>query len=59
MAQAEGGSVTDYPKIAKVIKNRQVSGMTMGFDSVLFYRLNTYAINVTQKQEAGKTRTTT
>ena len=52
MAQAEGGSVTDYPKIATVIKNRQAAGMTMGFDSVLFYGLNTYGINVTQKQEA-------
>jgi uncharacterized YceG family protein len=52
MAQAEGGSVTDYPKIATVIKNRLAAGMTMGFDSVLFYGLNTYGINVNQQQEA-------
>jgi UPF0755 protein len=52
MAQAEGGSVTDYPKIATVIKNRQEAGMTMGFDSVLFYGLNAYGINVDKQQEA-------
>jgi UPF0755 protein len=52
MAQAEGGSVTDYPKIATVIKNRQAAGMTMGFDSVLFYGLNAYGINVDKQQEA-------
>jgi UPF0755 protein len=52
MAQAEGGSVTDYPKIATVIKNRLSVGMTMGFDSVLFYGLNAYGINVTPQQEA-------
>jgi UPF0755 protein len=52
MAQAEGGSVSDYPKIATVIKNRQAAGMTMGFDSVLFYGLNAYGINVNAQQEA-------
>jgi UPF0755 protein len=52
MAQAEGGSVTDYPKIATVIKNRLAAGMTMGFDSVLFYGLNAYGINVDKQQEA-------
>jgi len=52
MAQAEGGSVSDYPKIATVIKNRLAAGMTMGFDSVLFYGLNTYGINVSKQQEA-------
>jgi UPF0755 protein len=52
MAQAEGGSVTDYPKIATVIKNRQAAGMTLGFDSVLFYGLNAYGINVDKQQEA-------
>jgi uncharacterized YceG family protein len=50
MAQAEGGSVTDYPKIARVIINRLHDGMKLQFDSVLLYGLNAYAINVTQKQ---------
>jgi uncharacterized YceG family protein len=50
MAQAEGGSVSDYPKIARVIINRLHIGMKLQFDSVLLYGLNAYAINVTQAQ---------
>ena len=50
MAQAEGGSVSDYPKIARVIINRLNIGMKLQFDSVLLYGLNAYAINVSQKQ---------
>jgi len=52
MAQAEGGSVSDYPKIARVIINRLHDGMHLQFDSVLLYGLNAYAINVTDKQIA-------
>jgi len=52
MAQAEGGSVTDYPKIAEVINNRLRSHMALQFDSVLLYGLNKYAINVTDAQIA-------
>jgi len=54
MAQAEGGSVSDYPKIAEVINNRLKIGMALQFDSVLLYGLNAYAINVTDKQIATK-----
>jgi uncharacterized YceG family protein len=50
MAQAEGGSVSDYPKIAEVINNRLKIKMALQFDSVLLYGLNAYAINVTDKQ---------
>ncbi len=50
MAQAEGGSVSDYPKIARVIINRLHDGMRLQFDSVLLYGLRAYAVNVTQKQ---------
>jgi UPF0755 protein len=50
MAQAEGGSVTDYPKIARVIINRLHDGMKLQFDSVLLYGLGAYGVNVTQKQ---------
>jgi uncharacterized YceG family protein len=52
MAQAEGGSVSDYPKIAEVINNRLRIHMALQFDSVLLYGLNAYAINVTDKQIA-------
>jgi len=52
MAQAEGGSVKDYPKIARVIINRLNDGMKLQFDSVLLYGLSAYAINVTDKQIA-------
>jgi uncharacterized YceG family protein len=52
MAQAEGGSVSDYPKIERVIINRLKAGMPLQFDSVLLYGLNKYAINVTDKQIA-------
>jgi uncharacterized YceG family protein len=54
MAQAEGGSTSDYPKIAEVINNRLRIGMALQFDSVLLYGLNAYAINVTDKQIATK-----
>ena len=52
MAQAEGGSVSDYPKIAEVINNRLKIHMALQFDSVLLYGLNKYAINVTDAQIA-------
>jgi UPF0755 protein len=52
MAQAEGGSVSDYPKIAEVINNRLRIHMALQFDSVLLYGLNAYAVNVTDKQIA-------
>jgi cell division protein YceG involved in septum cleavage len=52
MAQAEGGSVSDYPKIAEVINNRLKINMALQFDSVLLYGLNKYAINVTDAQIA-------
>jgi uncharacterized YceG family protein len=52
MVQAEGGSVSDYRKIARVIINRLRDGMKLQFDSVLLYGLNAYAINVTDKQIA-------
>ena len=50
MAQAEGGVVSDYPKIARVIINRLHDGMKLQFDSVLLYGLNAYGVNVTFKQ---------
>jgi UPF0755 protein len=52
MAQAEGGSLSDYPKIARVIINRLNAGMKLQFDSVLLYGLGQYAVNVTDAQIA-------
>ena len=50
MAQAEGGSVTDYPKIAEVIHNRLAIGMHLEFDSTVLYGLGKYATSATLKQ---------
>jgi UPF0755 protein len=50
MAQAEGGSVTDYPKIARVIINRLHNGMHLEFDSTVLYGIGQYAISATIKE---------
>jgi len=47
MAQAEGGSVSDYPKIARVIINRLRIGMHLEFDSTVLYGLGKYAVSAT------------
>jgi peptidoglycan lytic transglycosylase G len=50
LAQAEGGSVSDYPKIAEVIHNRLAIGMHLQFDSTVLYGLGKYAVSATIKQ---------
>jgi uncharacterized YceG family protein len=50
LAQAEGGSVEDYPKIAEVISNRLAIGMHLQFDSTVLYGLGKYAVSATIKQ---------
>jgi UPF0755 protein len=50
LAQAEGGSVADYPKIAEVIHNRLANGMKLQFDSTVLYGLGKYAVSATFKQ---------
>lgn len=47
MAQAEGGSVSDFPKIAEVISNRLSIGMLLRFDSTVVYGLGRYATSAT------------
>jgi UPF0755 protein len=47
LAQAEGGSVSDYPKIAEVIHNRIAAGMHLQFDSTVLYGLGKYAVSAT------------
>ncbi|HEX9042045.1 MAG TPA: endolytic transglycosylase MltG [Trebonia sp.] len=50
LAQSEGGSVSDYPKIAEVIHNRLAIGMHLQFDSTVLYGLGKYAVSATIKQ---------
>jgi uncharacterized YceG family protein len=50
LAQAEGGSVSDYPKVAEVIHNRLAIGMHLQFDSTVLYGLGKYAVSATIKQ---------
>ena len=50
MAQAEGGSVSDYPKIAETIHNRIAIGMHLQFDSTVLYGIGKYAVSATLKQ---------
>jgi UPF0755 protein len=44
LLQAEGGSVADFPKIARVIYNRLAQGMKLQLDSTVLYGLHTYGI---------------
>ena len=58
LAQAEGGSVSDYPKIGEVIHNRLAIGMHLQFDSTVLYGLGKYAVSATIKQTRRPGRTT-
>jgi len=44
LVQAEGGRLTDYPKIARVIYNRLAQGIPLQLDSTVLYGLNRYGI---------------
>jgi UPF0755 protein len=50
LLQAEGGKLSDYPKIARVIYNRLAQGMKLQFDSTVLYGLNTYGIRANGPQ---------
>ncbi|HEY2442169.1 MAG TPA: endolytic transglycosylase MltG, partial [Streptosporangiaceae bacterium] len=50
LAQAEGGKVSDFPKVARVIYNRLAIGMALGFDSTVMYALHTYGIQASYQQ---------
>ena len=50
LAQAEGGKVSDFPKIARVIYNRLAAGMPLELDSTVFYALHTYGILASNQQ---------
>jgi UPF0755 protein len=50
LVEAEGGRVSDYPKIARVIYNRLAQGIPLELDSTVLYGLNTYGIIASDQQ---------
>jgi UPF0755 protein len=46
IVQAEAGTASQMPKIARVIENRLDSGTDLQFDSVLEYGLDKFAVNI-------------
>jgi UPF0755 protein len=50
LVQAEGGRLSDYPKIARVIYNRLAQGIPLQLDSTVLYGLNTYGIVASNAQ---------
>ncbi len=50
LVQAEGGRLSDYPKIARVIYNRLAQGMPLQLDSTVLYGLHTYGIIASDQQ---------
>ena len=50
LVQAEGGRISDYPKIARVIYNRLAQGIPLQLDSTVLYGLNTYGIIASDQQ---------
>jgi uncharacterized YceG family protein len=50
LLQAEGGSTSDYPKIARVIANRLAANMPLQFDSTVLYGLGQFGTSATFKQ---------
>jgi len=44
LLQAEGGRISDYPKIARVIYNRLAQGIPLQLDSTVLYGLHKYGI---------------
>jgi UPF0755 protein len=53
LVQAEGGRISDYPKIARVIYNRLEQGIPLQLDSTVLYGLNTYGIIASDRQLAS------
>ncbi len=50
LVQAEGGRLSDYPKIARVIDNRLAQNIPLQLDSTVLYGLNTYGILASDQQ---------
>ena len=50
LVEAEGGKVSDYPKIARVIYNRLADKMPLQLDSTVLYGLDKYGIIASDQQ---------
>ena len=50
LVQAEGGRLSDYSKIARVIYNRLAQNIPLQLDSTVMYGLNTFGIIASDKQ---------
>jgi UPF0755 protein len=50
LVEAEGGRLSDYPKIARVIYNRLAQQIPLQLDSTVLYGLNTYGIIASDQQ---------
>ena len=50
LVQAEGGRLSDYPKIARVIYNRLKQGIPLELDSTVLYGLNKFGIIASNQQ---------
>jgi UPF0755 protein len=50
LVEAEGGSTSDYPKIARVIYNRLAQNIPLQLDSTVLFGLNTYGILASDAQ---------
>jgi len=50
LVEAEGGRVSDYPKIARVIYNRLAQHIPLQLDSTVLYGLNKYGILATDAE---------
>ena len=50
LVEAEGGKISDYPKIARVIYNRLAAKMPLQLDSTVLYGLNKYGIIASDQQ---------
>ena len=53
LVEAEGGRVSDYPKIARVIYNRLAQDIPLQLDSTVLYGLHTYGIIASDEQLAS------
>jgi UPF0755 protein len=56
LAQAEGGKVSDFAKITRVIYNRLAAGMPLQLDSTVLYALHSYGILATSQQLKVRSR---
>jgi uncharacterized YceG family protein len=50
LVQAEGGTLSDYPKVAEVVYNRLRLHMKLQFDSAVMYGLHKYATRATDAE---------